>query len=65
MTHVPLVYARHGSTCLSSVVLSDSTPVYWFSDAEAFKVVSTEIGVLYEKDMVLVRFNYLNVDAGR
>ncbi|KAK7038732.1 hypothetical protein VNI00_010617 [Paramarasmius palmivorus] len=46
-------YARHGSTCLSSVVLSDSTPVYWFSDAEAFKVVSTEIGVLYEKDMVL------------
>ncbi|KAK7038731.1 hypothetical protein VNI00_010616 [Paramarasmius palmivorus] len=57
-------YARHGSTCLSSVVLSDSTPVYWFSDAEAFKVVSTEIGVLYEKDMVLVHFNYLNVDAG-
>ncbi|ESK87448.1 cytochrome p450 [Moniliophthora roreri MCA 2997] len=58
-------YAKHGSTCLSTVVLSDSTLVYWTCDAEAFKVVSGEVGGIYEKDMAVYHswtgpgFNFL------
>ncbi|ESK95198.1 cytochrome p450 [Moniliophthora roreri MCA 2997] len=46
-------YAKHGSTCLSSVSLLDSTPVFWVSDPDAFKVVSMEYGRIFEKDMAV------------
>ncbi|EEB99550.1 hypothetical protein MPER_00754, partial [Moniliophthora perniciosa FA553] len=46
-------YAKHGSTCLSSISVPYSTPVFWVSDPDAFKVVSMEYGRIFDKDMAL------------
>ncbi|KAL0569720.1 hypothetical protein V5O48_012235 [Marasmius crinis-equi] len=46
-----LVYKKHQSTCLSSVVFTDLAAVYWLADAEAIKEVSINVGTTFDKDM--------------
>ncbi|KAF8650924.1 hypothetical protein AX16_005022 [Volvariella volvacea WC 439] len=36
------LYAKYGSTCISSIHFWTGTPVYWFSDAEAIKVMGQQ-----------------------
>ncbi|KAL0959590.1 hypothetical protein HGRIS_011299 [Hohenbuehelia grisea] len=44
------IYAQYGSTCLSSIVFSDGTPLFWLADADAIKVVTTE-RLIFQKDV--------------
>lgn len=42
LTPVFAVFKKHGSTCLSSVLFWSSTPVYFVSDADAFRSINNE-----------------------
>ncbi|KAJ7468042.1 cytochrome P450 [Mycena latifolia] len=44
------LYARHGSTALSSVILWGSIPTLWLSDAQAIKTVAAE-STIFRKDL--------------
>ncbi|KAJ7468039.1 cytochrome P450 [Mycena latifolia] len=44
------LYARYGSTCISSVILWGSIPTLWLSDAQAIKTVATE-STIFRKDL--------------
>ncbi|KAK0495923.1 cytochrome P450 [Armillaria luteobubalina] len=37
-----LVFAKFGTTCLSSVVFWDAIPTFWISDADAIRIVSSD-----------------------
>ncbi|KAJ6582916.1 cytochrome P450 [Mycena vulgaris] len=43
-------YAKHGSTCVSSIVFSGSIPTVWLADADAIKTVAAEANV-FQKDV--------------
>jgi len=44
------VFKKYGTTCLSSVYFWASTPVYFVSDADAFRVINNEREV-FKKDV--------------
>lgn len=53
-------YKSFGSTCLSSVLFWDLTPVFWLTDADAIKIVSYERQI-FQKDLVAVTHSHFLV----
>ena len=39
---MPSVYASDGSTVLSSIVIWGAKTMYWFADAEALRIVTSD-----------------------
>ncbi len=44
------MFKKYGTTCLSAVSFWGSTPIYFVSDADAFRVINNERG-LFGKDV--------------
>lgn len=44
------VFKNYGTTCLSSVYFWASIPIYYVSDADAFRVINNERGVFKKDD---------------
>ncbi|KAJ7061003.1 cytochrome P450 [Mycena amicta] len=42
-------YAHHGCTCIGAVTLRNAIPVFWFSDANSVKYITTE-SFIFQKD---------------
>ncbi|THU83317.1 hypothetical protein K435DRAFT_588805, partial [Dendrothele bispora CBS 962.96] len=49
------VYNRYKSACISSVLITDSRPIFWLADAHAIKTVATD-KTTFDKDIDLVNF---------
>jgi hypothetical protein len=50
-------YKEYGSTCLSSIIFWNALPIFWLSDAEAIKAVSTD-QIHFQKDVDAVCFDF-------
>ncbi|THU83809.1 hypothetical protein K435DRAFT_688800, partial [Dendrothele bispora CBS 962.96] len=49
------MYNRYKSACISSVLITDSRPIFWLADAHAIKTVATD-KTTFDKDIDLVNF---------
>lgn len=52
------VYAKYGSTCLSSITFWNAIPVFWLSDGDAIKFISAN-RTAFPKDVEAVCAHYV------